>query len=310
MAKKLRSPELPFPAPFQKFTTADVRVKFADLTKKARRDEKAERLFVADRLHLARTHPTDSKTSRSALVDRLLRDHAIFSRYVTDPVPGGVGYGMFYTGAFKTNWATGTAIWFDIICPNPPGGNVNTNLYLTATNRSAKGVEAFVSYNGQTNTAFRVFDWARADNWQTNISFANLGDYLRSQSAHGNPYQVLTVANATIQDGSNTWVNQVWLWNAAAARWDLVYQYNYAATLAGQQTGWIGSWAPIIETFQDSYLGTNHLGFIATRLISRDAGNNWGDWFLLGATDSTIRVDNKGFCLVFNDPNHTWAAYS
>jgi hypothetical protein len=217
---------------------------------------------------------------------------------------------MFYTEAFKTNWATGTAIWFDIICPNPPGGNVNTHLYLTAMNRSAKGVEAFVSYNGQNKTAFRVFDWARADNWQTNISFADLGSYLRSVSSHGNPYQVLTVANATIQDGANTWVNQVWLWNATARRWDLIYQYNYSATLADQHTGWIGFWGPIIETFQDSYLGTNHLGSIVTRLISRDASNNWGDWFLLGGADSTIRVDNKGFCLVFNDQNHTWAAYS
>jgi hypothetical protein len=52
------------------------------------------------------------------------------------------------------------------------------------------------------------------------------------------------------------------------------------------------------------------MGFLSTRLISRNASNQWGDWFLLGASDSTVRVDNKGFCLVFNDPNHTWVAYS
>jgi hypothetical protein len=120
----------------------------------------------------------------------------------------------------------------------------------------------------------------------------------------------MSVANATVQDGTNTWYNQVWLWNRAQSRWDMTYQFNYTATLADQQTGWVGSWGPIIETFQDSYLGTNHMGFLSTRLISRNASNQWGDWFLLGASDSTVRVDNKGFCLVFNDPNHTWVAYS
>lgn len=310
MRKKLGMPELPLQALAGKFSIADVRDKFAELTKKTPRDERAERLFLAGKLHMVRTHPTDSLVSRRRLADMLVRDYDIAQLISGAPVPGGVGYGMFYTDAFKTNFATGTAIWFDIVCPNPPGGNVNTYLYLTATNRAARGVEAFVSYNGQSSTFFKVFDWARTDQWQTNISFANLGDYLRTASAHGNSYQVMSVANATVQDGTNTWYNQVWLWNRAQSRWDMTYQFNYTATLADQQTGWVGSWGPIIETFQDSYLGTNHMGFLSTRLISRNASNQWGDWFLLGASDSTVRVDNKGFCLVFNDPNHTWVAYS
>jgi hypothetical protein len=47
----------------------------------------------------------------------------------------------------------------------PPGGNVNTWLYLTATNRSGLGVEALVSYDGQNTPHFRVYDWARTDPW-------------------------------------------------------------------------------------------------------------------------------------------------
>ena len=42
----------------------------------------------------------------------------------TPPVPGGVGYGMFYTPAFRTNFARGTSLYWRIICPTPPGGNV------------------------------------------------------------------------------------------------------------------------------------------------------------------------------------------
>ena len=307
---RTRLPELPLASLGRILITADVRDRFAELTKRTPRDEKAERLFLAGKLQMARTHPTDSLVSRHRLADLLAHDHHIVLQPDDAPVPGGVGYGMFFTDAFKTNWATATALWFDIVCPNPPGGNVNTYLYLTAMNRAARGVEAFVSYNGQNSTFFKVFDWARTDHWQTNISFASLGNYLRTASAHGNSYQVLTVANATIQDGANAWRNEVWLWNRSASRWDLTYQHNYTATLAQQQTGWVGSWGPIIETFQDLYLGTNHLGFLSTRFISRNASGQWGDWFLLGGSDSSIRVDNKGFCLVFNDPNHTWAAYS
>jgi hypothetical protein len=219
---------------------------------------------------------------------------------------------MFYNASFKINWNTGTAIYWEIICPNPPGGNVNTYLYLTATNRSAKGVEAFIAYNGQNQTFFKVFDWAQypANPWQTNIPFANLASYLRTESAHGNPYQVLPLMNVTSQSGANYWYNQVWLWNHDANRWDLAYQYGYSASLADQQTGWIGSWGPIVETFQSSYQGTSPMGALSTQLISRDSNNQWGAWHFLSPSDSYVRNDNVGFSLIFSDPNFNWAVHS
>ena len=61
---------------------------------------------------------------------------------------------------------------------------------------SGLGVEAFVSYNGQSTVAFKVFDWARNDHWQTNIPFSHLGDSLTTESAHGTAYQVLPVWNS------------------------------------------------------------------------------------------------------------------
>jgi hypothetical protein len=96
----------------------------------------------------------------------------------TPPVPGGVGYGMFYKGAFRRAFARGTSFSYEIVCPNPPGGNIDTSLYVTATNRAHKGVEAFVAYQGQDDTRFKVFDWARprrrSRHWQVDIAFANL----------------------------------------------------------------------------------------------------------------------------------------
>ena len=41
-----------------------------------------------------------------------------------------------------------------------PGGNVQNNLYLTATNRTTRGLEVYVDYFGANNIAnLRVYDW-------------------------------------------------------------------------------------------------------------------------------------------------------
>jgi hypothetical protein len=313
MAKKNPAiPELPLPSPIPEVTTSDVRADFAKITKQTPRDAASEQAFLASKLHMVQTHPTLHLAERAALSSNLsaMVKKGRAKKKEIPPVPGGVGYGMFYNSSFKTNFVTGTAIYWEVICPNPPGGNVNTWLYLTATNRTAKGVEAFISYNGQNQTYFKVFDWARSEHWQTNIPFANLGPYLRTASAHGAPYQVLPLMNVTSQSGTNYWYNQVWLWNHIAVRWDLAYQYGYSATLVDQQSGWVGSWGPIVETFQSLYQSTYPMGSLSTQLISRDASNQWGAWHFLSATDSYIRADNVGFHLLFNDPNYNWAVNS
>src|SRR5262249_37847507 len=155
--------------------------------------------------------------------------------------------------------------------------------------------EAFISYNGQNQTTFRVFDWARSDHWQTNVPFANLGNFLRTMSAHGHAYQVLPVWNSTYQISATNWRNEVLLHNHVHNTWDLCYRYDYAANLAQQQTGWIGSWSPIVETFQPSYNHTNPMGALYTQLISRNSAGQWGAWHLLSGTDCSVRDDHVGF---------------
>ena len=304
--------QLPFPSPNSNTLVADLRAEFAKITSGIRPDKAARQAFLDNKLHILETHPAFDLQNRRATVAAFqsrLRKRPHKSAH--GPVPGGVGYGAFYNSSFKTNFATGTGICWDIICPNPPGGNVNTWLYLTATNRSALGVEALVAYDAQNQPTFEVFDWARypASPWQTNIPFANLAGYFRSESAHGHPYSTLMLTNVTIQVAAGKWMNQVWLWNQGATRWDLVYQYSYPATLTQQTTGWVGSWGPIVETFQNSYSGTTPMGALGAQIISRSAGA-WGAWTNLSATDSYIRTDNKGFHLVFLDPNYNWAVNS
>lgn len=308
--------QLDVPSPIAGASVADRQADFAAITRQTPRDSAFEQAFLSSKVHVIKTHPTLDLQQRESLVAQIIAKpvtlKAIKTGKKAGPVPGGVGYGVFYNSAFKTNFSTGTAICWDVICPNPPGGNVNTFLYLTATNRSALGVEALISYDGQNQTFFKVFDWARypAAPWQTNIPFANLGNYLRAESAHGNSYQTIMMINMTSQTGSNQWSNQVWLWNQVASRWDLVYQYAYSATLAQQTTGWVGSWGPIVETFQNPYSGTSPMGALNIQLISRNASNQWGSWHSVTPSDSYIRTDNTGFSLIFLDPNYNWAVHS
>jgi hypothetical protein len=120
----------------------------------------------------------------------------------------------------------------------------------------------------------------------------------------------LPVWNSTWQIEEDRWRNQALLYNRVRQGWDLVYEYDYAATDAQQKTGWIGSWGPIVETFQSLYTGTDVMGALATQLVSGDANGQWGSWALLSPSDSTVRVDNVGFNLVFLDPNYAFAVRS
>ncbi len=184
---------------------ADMRDKFTRISSQTPRSEEAKQAFLASKLHILQTHPQLSLEARASLVAQFTSSlKKTLPKKTTRPIPGGVGYGFFYEDAFKTNFTTGTGICWDVICPTPPGGNVNTYLYLTATNRASLGVEALVAYNGQNQTSFEVFDWARypAAPWQTNIPFATLTGYLRTESAHGHSYKALMLTNLTFTDGA------------------------------------------------------------------------------------------------------------
>jgi hypothetical protein len=118
-------------------TIADVRARFAKVSAKAPVDKGFREAFERHKLLVAYTHPHFDLEARDVNVKGLAQKLGIKARMLFDqPVPGGVGYGVFYTSAYKTAWGHGTSMAFDIVCPTPPGGNVNTWLYLTATNTS------------------------------------------------------------------------------------------------------------------------------------------------------------------------------
>jgi hypothetical protein len=316
MSENLTTIDVGVPVPPFGTEAADQRQAFTDYTRAVARDLDAELAFLRSKLRMLETHPAFDQRSRSAAHNELMaqlgrrEDLRRAAEEETGPLPGGVGYGMFYHQAFRTAFVRGTSFYYEIVCPTQPGGNVNTWLYLTATNRASRGVEAFVSYFGQNDTRFKVFDWAREDHWQTDVPFGNLSSYLRQAAAHGAVYQVLPVWNSSYEIGTNRWRNDVLLYNHAASRWDLIYRFDYGATSSEQTSGWVGSWGPIVETFQNAYSGTRPMGALNTMLISRDSGGAWGQWQLLGANDSFVRDDGQGYTTVFLDPNYSWTVVS
>jgi hypothetical protein len=300
--------------------TADARDRFAEITRERPDPHRAqaERAFAAGKLHLAHTHPAHDLAERAQVLHDLaqaLGPAALDTPADDDPpVPGGVGYGFFYNQGFQTAFDLGTALTWDIICPDAPGGNVTDWLYVTAMNRAALGVEAFVSYHGQDEPRFKIFDWARDPHWQTDMPWSAMGDYLRRREAHGQTYQTLRVWNGTFQVTPGRWRNEVWLANRQSDDYDVIYAYEYAATRDAQNSidapPFVGSWGPIVETFQPYYSGTNDLGALATQLQNMGDDGNWSLPALLSPADSYVREDNVGFRPRFIDPNHAFAVYS
>ena len=121
---------------------------------------------------------------------------------------------------------------------------------------------------------------------------------------------MLPVWNGTWAIGANTYTNQALLYNNVRGGWDLVYQYDYAATDSQQKTGWVGSWAPIVETFQSLYINTNQMGALNTQLVGSDNNGIWGSWAPLSPSQSYVRTDNVGFNLVFLDANYAFVVNS
>ncbi len=112
---------IPVPGRDLPVESADEREAFARSKREAQPDEAAERAFITSKTHLVRTHPTLRAPERrlvlAELTERLGRASVEVLARGTPPVPGGVGYGVFYNGSFKSAFALGTSLYFEIVSP-------------------------------------------------------------------------------------------------------------------------------------------------------------------------------------------------
>lgn len=299
----------------------------AEVARVSRRSpgEKAElRAFLESKRRMIRSHPHLTSAERARALAKIDRIEAKVEGAGTEansdddggggeggddepPLPGGVGFGVFYHPAYKTDFDTGTAAEYTILCPTFAGGDVHSWLYLTAMNRASLAPEPVVVYAGREELVFRVFDWARADRWQLPMTHADLQPYLHGCVLNGDVYQALRVLTVSFRSAEGTWTNEVYLENASTGLMGLIYLHSYSATTADQHAGWDGSWGPIIETFQNRYQGTEELGFADFSVATR-RGAEWGPWERLSPADTYVAQDDAGFRMVYLEPNHTFLA--
>ncbi len=234
------------------------------------------------------------------------------------PVPGGVGYGYWFSDS-ALYWNDSVILDYFIVTPDRVGGNMNYYLYLTSSNRSNLGVEAFISYYQQNEALFKVYDWARVDHWQTSINLpSSYPEYLTVRpDEFGALRQMCRVRNATLYLGPGgagyLWRNEVLLFDFTLGAWDLIYSYEYSTVTKEENTfqygEHMGSWAPIVEIWTESsnYDNLNKIGFDLTRLFMD--GSATSHWLLPSNSYKSqmsffyeiTRPDNRGF-VVYTGP--------
>jgi hypothetical protein len=302
----------------------DEREAFAATSREAERDEVAARAFVLSKAHILRTDPRLHAADRATAVAQLKERLGVGSLEDLEIEPTPMSHGMLgflYNAWFRIAFGQGTSIFYEVVCPTVPGGNVNTLLYLTAMNRAGRGIEVLVFYNAQAEARLRVYDWSLhfwdpPDPWRLDVGFSSLGHYLATVFYHGRPYQVLGILNVSYQLSPGQWRNEAWLWNRYSGFLDLIYRHDYAATRDDQifthAVGTtVGSWGPIVETFQPHYQYTYGMGALGITLNSKDMNGVWGPpWQLLSASDSVLRSDHQGFDFISLDPNYAFVVDS
>lgn len=219
------------------------------------------------------------------------------------PIPGGVGYGAFYRDG-KLQFNDSSVLHYSIVTIRDVGDDSNKWLYLTSTNRSPKGVEAYVSYRGNDEPTFTIFDWSKAGDarWVLSRPYGMLGDYLTQRSAGGNEYDTIYVANSTRRVAGTTWRNEVMLYNKNTMAFDLIYSNDY--DLPPSNLHKYLNWGPIVETFAPFPYTTNVVGFFDAQLLQDGAAP-----CLLTDEFTWLRKDHAhhpGFDIVFNQPNYTF----
>jgi hypothetical protein len=308
----------PLPPLFASGPPRDVSEQFAEKPARGRNQKESVQAFIQSKWDMLHVNRAIDPRIRDLVYDDFLQ--RVRHGATIPPVPGGEGYGPFYTPGFKTGFTRGTSLFWIAICPTVPGGNVTTFLFLTAMNRASFGCEALVYYDGPAEALFSVFDWSRpiSDGFQRFIAFSDLGDYLREEMVLGQVRQTLPIWNSTYQiidieqdpkeEIANVprWRNEVLLYNHAETSWDSIYHHDYNATVSRQRGAFQGSWGPILEVFQPYYHDTEDFGTLTTQLVGENGAGQWGGWAELTQLESNIPSCTNGFFARHLNPNFRW----
>jgi len=259
------------------------------------------RAFYSGKLRQRVRSFADPTKARDAIIPLVKHFQPLTLPETLVTILGSVAAGVYYNDG-ALDFKRETAIYHYILGPQTVGGDNTNYLYLTATNRSAKGVESFLSYYAQDNPEFRVYDWAKdeADRWSFSIPYPKLGSYWVTKTINNTSIPSLYVANVTRMIGTQQWVNEVFLRAASTNAYDLIYSYQYPVSDDSQQHS--HEWGPIVETHQQYQSPTNTLGFAEATLYQDEV------FHLLTKDNSYTRNDGIGFKFSFLEENYTFLA--
>ena len=290
----------------------DSQERFKAETQKHPVTKEMQNTFLRSKLHMLQTYPVPPP-QRERLVESFANQLSLTAPLDhSDPPPGGVGYGTYYNPYFKTAFQFGTALAWGIVFATPPGGNVDTFLYLTGMNRASVGAEAYIAYNGQDDIRFAVWDWSKPASQQpvVNCDLSAMTEYVGTIPVNGNQLPLIQLMNLTYQNGGESWTNEVQVLNQTTHVPTVAYQSSYPATIDQQKGSAIGSWAAIVETFQPFYQNTNPMGCFQAKIASMNAPGTWGPWGLLDPSEVSFRTDNKGFHPLLPPTDYNWLVIS
>jgi hypothetical protein len=303
--------DVPVPVGRKSQKLRDQRETFATISRKAGRNETAERAFLLSMAHLIRTDPTLPSADRKAGVAELNQRLGAASAEAgpfPPVIPQIQAYGVWYNASYKGAFAQGTSMAFEMICPTSLDGSafLPRVLYLLGMNRAGKGLLPLVSYDAITQPQFNVYDWARPDPLQLGIPWSDLGSYLVTLRHGDRWYQTLGVLNNTLELSPGQWRNEAWLWVDTTWSWDLIYRYDYAATLAEQTGGYIGSWwGPTVMDF-DGRAFYSRVGALGAAMSSRNSSGVWDSGQFLSASDCYIK-NASDLTVEFVEPMYAFA---
>jgi hypothetical protein len=288
----------------------DVSEEMSKLSKAAPVSRAADRAFRSSKERLIRSNPNLTDKQKKRAIKKIRGGEAPDPVTQDYQVMGMFGLGDYFTPAFQNAFSDVTALSCYILCPTTAGGNNSGDLYLTSSNRATLFAEAFVSYSGQNVFQFLVYDFARPDHWQVNLTYYQLSNYLTTITVNGINYQALELYNSTkiiaVSDPAGyLWKNAVHLFNYSTGYYDSLYHYQYIASMAAQKTGF-ANWGPIFETFQATYSNLNPMGFYECSMISNS--DNYGDLHLY-PSKAYFSGPNQGLQLLYLEANHTFTAH-
>jgi hypothetical protein len=282
----------------QELPVVDRAAEFQEIAKKQRVSEKEKEAFLRAKSRLAKSlsHLGD-KELRTAL-ENIRSDRGFDFTKEHEQPPGGVGFGVFYK-AGQLSFSDSTEIRKRVIYPSQAGGDLSDYLYLTSTNRSAKGVEAYISHYKQENAAFKVFDWAKSGDgrFALTIDGSLLDHFNVSYQLGSTSLNSVAVVNSTLRLNGNNWRNLVQLLSIhPVMHVETVYSFDYTVgSDADQHSAYNGSWGPIVETFQQFHQDMNPMGYDGVYLQQDGAEHD------LGASNTDLRDDGVGITVISQD---------